>query len=30
VTRDVAGFRRASLPVFEAHELLSALIAAGD
>ena len=30
VTRDASGFRRATLPVFDAPELLAALVAADD
>jgi predicted nucleic acid-binding protein len=30
VTRDRGGFRKARLPVFDAHELCSAVVAAGD
>jgi len=30
VTRDKTGFQQATLPVFNAHELLSALVAGGD
>jgi predicted nucleic acid-binding protein len=30
VTRDLSGFRHATLPVFDAPELLAALVAAGD
>lgn len=30
VSRDATGFARAALPVFDAHELLSALIAGAD